>query len=128
MRRTSKLAVDISMTLAATGLEISVRRLEGWTLAWLGPDERLLIAEQVAHYRALAKVAGPGRGREADVAARRLAAHGFACRRLRGALLRVLNIAEVDQPEVPLDFSTDAAFEHIEEIARDMATSIDQVP
>jgi len=132
MRRTSQLAVDISTTLADAGPEISARRLEGWTLDGLGPDERVPIGEQVAHYRALAKVAGPGRGRNADVAARRLAAHGFACRRLRGALLRGLNIAEVGQPEVPLDFSTDestdAAFEHLEEIARGMATSVDQIP
>jgi hypothetical protein len=132
MRRTSHLAVDISTTLANTGLAISVRRLEGWTLDRLGPDESLPIIEQVAHYSALAKVAGPGRGRNADVAALRLAAHGFACRRLRGALLRAFNIAEVGQAEVLLDFSTeestDVAFEQLEEIARGMAASIEQIP
>jgi hypothetical protein len=61
-----------------------------------------------------------------------MAAHGFACRRLRGALLRGLSIAEVGQLEVPLDFSTDestdAAFEQLEEIADGLATSIDQIP
>ncbi len=85
-----------------------------------------------AFYRALAKVAGPGRGRNADVAARRLAAHGLASRRLRGALLRGLTIAEVGQPEAPLDLttdeSTDAVFERLEEVARGMAASIDQIP
>jgi hypothetical protein len=88
MRRTSQLAVDISTMLANAGLAISARRLEGWALDRLGPDESLPIIEQVAHYGALAKVAGPGRGRNADVAALRLAARGFTCRRLRGALLR----------------------------------------
>ena len=132
MRRTSQLAVDLSATLANAGLAISGRRLEGWTFDQLGPDESLPIIEQVAHYGALAKVAGPGRGRKADVAARRLAAHGFTCRRLRGALLRAFDIAEVGQPEVLLDFSTeestDAAFERLEEIAQGMATSIEQIP
>jgi hypothetical protein len=132
MRRTSQLAVDISTALADAGLEISARRLEGWTLDRLGPDESIPIIEQVAHYGALAKVAGPGRGRSADVAALRLAAHGFACQRLKGALLRAFNIAEVGQPEVLLDFSTeestDDAFEQLEEIARGMAESIEQIP
>ena len=132
MRRTSQLAVDISTMLADAGPEISPRRLEGWTLDRLGPDECLPIIDQVAHYGALAKVAGPGRGRSADVAALRLAAHGFSCGRLRGALLRAFNIAEVGQPEVLLDFSTeestDDAFEQLEEIARRMAESIEQIP
>ena len=79
-----------------------------------------------------AKVAGPGRGRNADVAALRLAARGFTCRRLRGALLRAFNISEVGQPEVLLDFSTeestDVAFEQLEEIAEGMAASIEQIP
>jgi hypothetical protein len=83
MRRTSRLAVDVSRMLADGGLEVSPRRLEGWTLEGLGADESLPIADQVAHYQKLAKVTGPGRGRNADAAARRLAAHEFACRRLR---------------------------------------------
>lgn len=132
MRRTSVLAAEISTMLAHAGLEVSARRLEGWTVDGLGPYERLPIAEQVSHYGALAKVAGPGRGRNADVAARRLAAHGFVCRRLRGALLRGFKIAEVGQPEVVLDFSTDessdTAFEQLEEIAQGMAASIAEIP
>jgi hypothetical protein len=132
MRRTSQLAVDISTMLANAGLAISARRLEGWALDRLGPEESLPIIEQVAHYGALAKVAGPGRGRNADVAALRLAARGFTCRRLRGALLRAFNISEVGQPEVLLDFSTeestDVAFEQLEEIAQGMAASIEQIP
>src|ERR1700728_1493341 len=74
MRRTAQLAVDISTTLADAGLEISARRLEGWTGDGLGPDERLPIAEQLGHYRALATVArtGPGteRGRGGSAAGR----------------------------------------------------------
>ena len=115
MRRTSQLAADVSTALGDAGVTVSARRLEGWTLDGLGADECLPLDEQVAHYRELEKVAGPGRGRKADSAALRLAAHGFACRRLRGALLRGFNITEIGQPEVPLDFSTDestdAAFE-----------------
>ncbi|MDA8317597.1 MAG: hypothetical protein M0010_20890 [Actinomycetota bacterium] len=132
MRRSSKLATEISTALARSGLVVSARRLEGWTLDGLGADERLSLEEQVAHYRALAKVTGPGRGHNADLAARRLAAHGFVCKRLRGALLRSLNIAEVGQPQVPIDLSTDesvdAAFEQLDEIARAMSDSIAQVP
>lgn len=132
MRRTSQLAVQISAMLAAAGACVSPRRLETWTIDGLGAEERLPLGEQIAHYRELAKLTGPGRGRNADAAARRLAAHGFVCRRLRGALLRGLNIAEVGQPEIPLDFSTeestDAAFEVLDEIARGMAASIEKIP
>lgn len=111
---------------------VSARRLEGWALDGLGADEGLSLDEQVAHYRALARVGGPGRGRNADLAARRLAAHGFVCKRLRGALLRGLNIAEVGQPRMPIDLSTDesvdAVFEQLDEIARAMSDSIGQIP
>ena len=48
------------------------------------------------------------------------------------ALLRAFNIAEVGEPEVLLDFSTeestDEAFEQLEEIARGIAESIEQIP
>lgn len=132
VRRSSQLAAEISSVLTRAGVTVSARRLEGWSLDGLGADERLSVDEQVAHYLALEKVAGPGRGRNADVAARRLAAHGFVCKRLRGALLRGLNIAEVGQPETPIDLSTDesadAAFEHLDEIARAMSGSIGQIP
>jgi hypothetical protein len=128
MRRSSPLAVEISTALAS----VSARRLEGWSLDGLGADEGLSFGEQVAHYRQLGGLAGPGRGRSADVAARRLAAHGFVCRRLRGALLRGLNIADVGEPEVLIDFSSeessDAAFDQLDQIARAMNGSIGELP
>jgi len=132
VRRTSQLAIRISATLATAGADVSPRRLEGWALEGLGADEQRPFGEQIAHCQALAELAGPGRGRDADAAALRLAAHGYACRRLRGALLRGIGIAEVGCPELRLDFETeesaDAAFEHLEEIACGIATAIEDVP
>jgi hypothetical protein len=128
MRRSSPLAGEISTALPG----ISARRLEGWTLEGLGADECLSLDDQVAHYRQLAMVAGPGRGRRADVAARRLAAHGFVCPRLRGALLRGLDISEVGQPQTHLDFSSDessdAAFDRLDEITHALSTSLGDLP
>lgn len=128
MRRSSSLAVEISTAVPG----VSARRLEGWSHDGLGADRRLPFADQVAHYRQLAELAGPGRGRSADVAALRLAAHGFVCDRLRGALLRSLNISDVARPEIPLDLSSgesgDVAFNQIEEVAHAISTSLREIP
>lgn len=132
MRRTSPLAADIASTLAEVGVNVSERRLEGWAQEGLNPAGSAPFAYQLEHYRTLAKVAGPGRGRSADLAARRLAAHGFLCRRLHGALIRGFKVPEVGQPELALDFSTDestdAAFDRLDEIVDALLGSIGQLP
>jgi hypothetical protein len=132
MRRNSPLAIEISTALAVLGVHASPRRIEGWTIDGLGPEDGLPLMEQIAHYRELSKLAGPGRGHNADLTARRMEAHGFVCRRLRGALLRGFNIAEIAEPETPLDLSTeesmDAAFARLDEIARGMSESISNIP
>lgn len=128
MRRSSSLAVEISTAVPG----VSARRLEGWSHDGLGADRRLPFGDQVAHYRQLAELAGPGRGRSADVAALRLAAHGFVCDRLRGALLRNLNIPDVAPPKITLDLSSeessDAVFGQLEEVARTISTSLCDIP
>lgn len=132
MRRTSPIAAEIASALAESGVEVSERRLEGWTQLGLDPTGRAPFTHQVEHYLTLARVAGPGRGHSADLAARRLAAHGFLCRRLHGALLRGFRVPEVGQAELALDFSTedasDAAFDRIDEIVDALAGSICQLP
>jgi len=77
----------------------------------------------VDHYVALAKFSG--KGIETDVTAFRLAAHGFGCERLRPALLRHFNITEpvaVPHLELTSDRSGDVAFEHVEHVAREIAS------
>lgn len=132
MRRDSPLAIELSAVLAELGFQVPPRRIESWTIDGLGPEGRLPFDEQVAHYGKLSKLTGPGRGRNADLAALRMAAHGFVCRRLRGALLHGFRIDEIAKPEEPLDLSTeesaDAAFARLDEIARAMSESIRDIP
>jgi hypothetical protein len=132
MRRDSPLAIEISAALTAGGGRFSSRRIESWTIDGLGPEDGLFLHEQMAHYRELQKLSGPGRGRNANLTARRMAAHGFVCRCLRRALLHGFNIPEIAEPETPLDLSTeestDEAFARLDEIARDMSESIGSVP
>jgi hypothetical protein len=132
MRRDSPLAIELSAALAELGFQVPPRRIEGWTIDGLGPENGLPSDEQVAHYGRLSKLTGPGRGRNADLAALRMAAHGFVCRRLREALLHGFNIDELAKPGEPLDLSTeasgDAAFARLDEIARAMSESIGDIP
>jgi hypothetical protein len=111
---------------------VTPRRLEGWTLEGLSCDEHLPLETQAVFYRELANVAGPGRGRTADSAARRMAARGFVCTRLRGALLRGMELSEVSEPTAPWDLSTeeaaDAASPQIEKVAQSMTAMISEVP
>jgi hypothetical protein len=108
MRRDCKRARVIS---AAIG--IPARRLEGWSL------------------RELAKLAGPGRARSADLAARRLAAHGFLCSRLGQALLNETVLtpenADVITVDLSTEDSTDEAFREYEVIANEMVSTIDEL-
>jgi hypothetical protein len=78
VNRNSPLAKKLSVQ---TG--IRARRIEGWTVQGLGANPTFPFAEQVSHYLELVKLAGPGRSKNADLTARRLASHSFECTRLR---------------------------------------------
>lgn len=132
MRRDSPLAIEISTNLASRGVNASARRVEGWSIDGLGPQDGVSFIDQIAHYRELSRLGGPGRGHNADLTARRMAAHGFVCQRLRDALLRGFNINETAEPKTSLDLSTgesgDAAFARLEAIASEMSASVDKLP
>jgi hypothetical protein len=127
MRRSSVRATEISQKAC-----VSPRRIEGWTLNELDPIESLSFDDTILHYQSLAKLSGPGRGRNADVIALRLAAYGFACRRLRKALLQKMFIDEATESAIVFDFSTDEstdkAFEKFDEIAHRMRSLDNELP
>jgi len=126
MNRNSNLAKAIS-----DRTNIHARRIETWTIAGLGADPDSPIDEQIPHYVELAEISGPGRSRSADLTARRLAAHGYACSRLRSALSAVFDESS-DEVFVSKDPSTqeseDEAFKEYDSIATDLARSVDTLP
>lgn len=87
MRRSSKLAQDLTAALAATGVAVSPRQLDSWSQAGLLPVTVGCDAPTVAHVAAVAAVYRPG-PKAADRAALVIAARGFACPRLRDAIAR----------------------------------------
>jgi hypothetical protein len=127
MNRNSALAKAIS---ARTG--IRARRIEAWSIEGLGADLKLPLDEQIPHYLELATIAGPGRSNNADLAARRLAAHGFGCSRLRASLLNGVIDESSDDVQICNDLSTeeseDEAFRKYDSIATELTTSVDSLP
>jgi hypothetical protein len=127
MNRNSNLAKAIS---AQTG--IRARRIETWTIEGLGADSKLPTDEQIPHYFKLATIAGPGRAKNADLAARRLAAHGFECSRLRPALLNEVigesNGDVLTSNDLSTEESEDEAFREYDSIAKGLASSVDALP
>ncbi len=99
MRRQSRLALALEAALMAQGLRVSARRLERWSGAGLGPDTAISFDEHVAHYAIVAALSASGR--DDDVVALRLGGRGLPCLRLRGALLRRMQIPEVPPQDVP---------------------------
>jgi hypothetical protein len=106
---------------------ISTRRIENWTIQRLGPNPQLTISEQIPHFLELQKLVRRGRSNNADLVARRLAAHEFVCERLRTALF---DEAEAQSPDgVNLNFdlsteeSTDEAFRNYDLVARAAASA-----
>jgi hypothetical protein len=127
MNRNSKLAKALS---AQTG--IRARRIETWTIEGLGPDPLLLFEEQLPHYLELDKIAGPGRSNNYDLAARRLAAHGFKSSRLRTALLSLVIDESNDNITMLIDRSTeesvDAMYREYDSVATSLVSSVDALP
>lgn len=127
MNRNSNLAKAIS---ARTG--IRARRIETWTINGLGANPNLPNDKQIPHYLELAKIAGPGRSKNADLAARRLAAHNFVCSRLRTALLNEVIGESNDDDAISTYLSTeeseDEAFREYDSIADGLASSVDELP
>ena len=98
------------------------RSLERWPLAGLGPPEQASFQQKLDHFRQLAAISRSGV--DADVTARRLAARGLVCERLRPAILRELGISQLDEGEVVVEFapdpSTDSGFDAIDRLASAM--------
>jgi len=115
---------------AQTG--IPPRRIETWSIEGLGADPTLPMEEQVLHYLELVKIAGPGRSKNYDLMARRLAAHDFVTTRLRTALLNLVIDDSDGSIKLPSDFSTDesadAAYEVYDVVATSLASSVDTLP
>lgn len=109
-------------------LPTSPRALERWSQAGLGPeDEALPFEEQLDHFAKLRELSHSGQ--EAKVTARRMAAYGYKCKGLRGALMELGGVP-ISLPE--LDLSTgpegDASFGFVESEARDMLLHADTLP
>jgi len=126
MNRNSSLARAIS---AQTG--IRARRIETWSIERLGPDPTLPIEEQLPHFLELEKIVGPGRSKNYDLAARRLAAGALVCSRLRSSLSDLITDGSSDNP-MSSDFSTeesaDAVFREYDSVATNLTTSVDSLP
>ncbi|HVX23317.1 MAG TPA: hypothetical protein VHB02_18395 [Acidimicrobiales bacterium] len=132
MKRNSQLTIRLQKSLVKQGRAVTTRKLERWSIDELGPLDESDFSGLVAHYAQVADLSSIGRDK--DTVARRLAARGFACKRLRPAILRELGIT----PETPLlvpalpDLSSgpsgDAAFAAIEHFAEVMATDTRGLP
>lgn len=130
MRRTSQLAIGITKALARQGHTIEPRRLERWCADGLGAAEQLSFEVQVAHYAQLSHLSRSGH--DVDVTARRLAARGFGCARLRGSLLGAFGVGAFDRPTPTIDLSTspsaDENFAVVERIAHAMVADSRGLP
>ncbi len=106
---------------------ISTRRIENWTIQRLGPNPQLTISEQIPHFLELQKLVRRGRSNNADLVARRLAAHGFVCERLETALFDEVEAQSPDSINLNFDLSTeestDEAFRNYDVVARAAASA-----
>jgi hypothetical protein len=107
---------------------ISARRIEAWTIQRLGPIPQLAISEQIPHFLELRTLVRRGRSNNADLVARRLAAHGFVCERLRTALFDEVDSQSPDSVNLNFDLSTeestDEAFRNYDVVARAVASTV----
>lgn len=132
MKRRSAQVGNLVRDLGERGVEVRPRRIEGWTHEQLGPLPGTPYARQLEHLAALATLAASGRS--ADVVALRLAARGFACDRLLGAIRGQMGLAEGESiSALPrLDTSSgpsgDEGFAFIEDAAREINGVAGQVP
>ena len=125
MKRTAQGTIRLAKTLVKEGYpSVTPRRLERWSVEDLGPLGTPDYPALVRHYAELASLSSTGR--DADTVARRLAARGFPCGRLRGAILRELGIPSDPPAVIPPALclasgpSSDPAFAAIEQLARAM--------
>lgn len=107
---------------------ISTRRIENWTIQRLGPSPQLTISDQIHHFLELQKLVRRGRSNSADLVARRLAARGFACERLRTAFFDEVEAPSSDNVNLNFDLSTeestDEAFRNYDVVARAVAYAV----
>jgi hypothetical protein len=132
MKRNSQLTIRLEKSLVKQGHAVTARKLERWSIDELGPLDESQFTGLVAHYAQVADVSSIGR--DTDTVARRLAARGIVCKRLRPAILTELGITP-DQPLVvpaPAELSSgpsgDAGFAAIEHFAKVMATDTRGIP
>lgn len=133
MKRSALHTIRLSSTLAKEGHPgATPRRLERWSKDGLGPSKTLSFRGEVTHFAQVDELSRVGR--PADLVSRRLAARGFACERLRGAILRELGISPEPSPVMPPmpDLSSgpsgDAAFAAVEHLAHAMVADTRGLP
>lgn len=131
MKRSAEETKQLVRALVKAGHNVTGRMLERWSQHDLGPLGPRDFPDLVSHYAELDSVSK--RGRDGDLTARRLAARGFACQRLRGALLRELGIPPEPPPVIPpvIDLygpSGDAGFATLEQMAHDMVADTGWMP
>lgn len=132
MKRNAQVTIRLANTLVKQGRAATTRKLERWSQEGLGPIGALDFSGLARHYAEVASLSTIGR--DADMVARRLASKGYACERLRGAILGELGISAEPPTVIPImpDLSSspdaDAAFAAIEQLARAMMTDARGVP
>lgn len=132
VKRNAEQTIRLARTLAKEGHRVTPRKLERWSHQGLGPTATTDLQFLVRHYGQVASLSTTGR--DADVVARRLAARGYPCDRLRGAILAELGIPSHPPPTMPpvLDLSSepsgDAAFAALEEMAQAVVADTPGLP
>lgn len=132
MKRSAAETKRLAKALVNLGHFVTPRKLERWSHEDLGPIDPLPFPELVRHYAEVDVLSK--RGLDGDLVARRLAARGFACPRLRGAILRELGMPAEPPYVIPplIDLSDgpdgDDGFATIEQMARDMLADTKWMP
>jgi len=132
MKRNAVETKRLARALSNGDHRVTSRKLERWSHEDLGPADPAGFSGLVRHYAEVDSISKSGRN--GDLVARRLAARGFACERLRGAILREFGIpAEpssviLPMPDLSTDEPGDAAAFAIEHLAFDMMIDISYLP
>lgn len=130
MKRDGARTLRLQWALKERNCPVSGRNLERWSQKGLGPSVAATFEEQVNHWAAVSLVSGTGF--DYDLVARRIAARGFACKRLRRAIMTVLGISEqsvpTPVPDLSIEASGDQGFREVEQIARQFAAEVADMP
>jgi len=130
MRRDSRAVIELCSALCERHIRVEPRSVERWSQVRLGPLPGATFQEQVDHYAALSEIHGTGFTN--DLVARRLAARGFACPRLRESINTAIGIPKkptvVPKPDLSTGPSGDADFEEMERIASAVVDDIAAMP